>query len=561
MGIRNTQQPTEVYGVPDDLSARITQQAVEVYDTPDDLSARITQLAVEVWVAKGGPFKNLQEFIMTEGKTYNMQAGTVWLRKSGSLNAATWGGGCMRLEDIVLNTGGLTVTQKQDPRGGLEPDGVLLGSRTGATSTLIMKRKQFDKRKTELLRCLWDFTMRMTCDGTDLELFNSWEEATLISKAKITTRTMSGTQFMGEDGEQMITLALSAFDNLDYYRLSGEEDNDLAGTLSLSLVGVTSAKPEGCPTCDPEEECVLYASTEGLVSDDPYVLYNIVGGETSAWAIAAKLIKLGAAGDSLGGIVGFGDFFCVANASDAQMVYSDDRGATHVPVTIGTQPSASPNAIDAINASYIIQGCDGGDIYSSVDQARTWVQVAAGLEDAGGVAREITGIRIARDNPQVIYAIGALSDDIWKTTNGAGTWYRVGSTGSAAVNTAIRVINQNTLLVGDNAGNMYQSLDGGLIWALHTSALPGTVVPASTTIKAIEGLGDGREFVVTFEAAVGSKVYQSLDGGADGKWTQPENNTSGAVTTVWQSIALCDQNRAVVVGGLAATTESALLLA
>jgi hypothetical protein len=47
----------------------------------------------------------------------------------------------------------MTVTQKKNPRGGLERHSVLKAGPAESTTTLVMKKLQYDRKKTDLKFC------------------------------------------------------------------------------------------------------------------------------------------------------------------------------------------------------------------------------------------------------------------------------------------------------------------------------------------------------------------------------------------------------------------------
>jgi hypothetical protein len=134
----------------------------------------------------------------------------------------------MILEDSTDNLGGVTVTHRFNPRGGIERSGIRLDVPGDVTSTLSMKRIQADSMKTDLKMCFWDLDQRMHCSGMDRDAWNQWEEITRLCQAKMTDRTISGISFDATDEDSMVNFSVSALDSYDIYRVSAQETT--AGT-------------------------------------------------------------------------------------------------------------------------------------------------------------------------------------------------------------------------------------------------------------------------------------------------------------------------------------------
>ena len=61
---------------------------------------------------------------LTSGNAYGLQDGSTYIKHHESLEPFVWGGRCWRLEDSSETMGGLTITTRFDPRGGIERDTV-----------------------------------------------------------------------------------------------------------------------------------------------------------------------------------------------------------------------------------------------------------------------------------------------------------------------------------------------------------------------------------------------------------------------------------------------------
>lgn len=158
----------------------------------------------------------------TLGKVYGLQDSHIYLKKHYTLDPFVWGGRCMRLEDISEALGGLSITTRQNPRGGVERDSVRQDVPGETTTTIAMKAIQWDRTKSDLATCFWDVDKRSHCKGMDRDSPFKWEEIRRICQAKVTDRTDTGSTWEGDE-DAMVTLAITALYAEDIYRVTAEE--------------------------------------------------------------------------------------------------------------------------------------------------------------------------------------------------------------------------------------------------------------------------------------------------------------------------------------------------
>lgn len=495
----------------------------------------------------------------TTGNVYGLQDGHVYLKKAGSLNPYEWGGRCMRLDEGTETLGGLTVTTRQNPRGGVERGGVRQEAPGLVSGSLIMKRLQGDTMKTALKSCLWNVDERVHCSGIDRDSPFKWEEITRYCIAKMSDRAISGTSW-DADEDAMVTFTVTALYMEDIYRVKGEIANDASGEAA-KMLDVDVCQPARCPDyCSAQEECVVVAVTEDDAAN-AYLEVNLYGGDLDRWTTAHTLTAFGA--KSASAVVCLGEFVVVVSTEDESIIYSDDRGTTQVNVTdpAGTTDWSvgghAPTQIDAIDQTQIVMSGEDGYIFGSTDNARTWET----LDAANVKATDYTRIMIARDNPNVIYVIG-VGDVIVKSENAGKTWFEpvATPTGTAGNVTALWVINQNVVLVGTSVGEVFETDDGGATWTEQVE-LPGLTTKANTSIVDISGCGCGVLYLVASDTTAPKEfVFRNVDDGASGRWFEPDDYESATATYVYEAVVCCGPNHAVAVGGLASTADMVLLL-
>lgn len=154
--------------------------------------------------------------------TRTLFASTVYLKKTPTFDAFTWGGRCMRIDgDGTETLGALTVTHRQNPRGGVERDGVLVDPDAETAFTLMMKHTQADRQRTNLKKCFWIIDNRWHCK--DKDAWNAWAEIIRSCTCKANQRTWSGSGFDPSDAEAMVGIPETCLFTEDIYRVAGEE--------------------------------------------------------------------------------------------------------------------------------------------------------------------------------------------------------------------------------------------------------------------------------------------------------------------------------------------------
>lgn len=496
---------------------------------------------------------------LTSGSAYGLQDGSVYIKNYDTLDPFIWGGRCWRMEDSSETLGGVTVTTRFDPRGGIERDTVRAEPPGETSGTLVMKRLQADRAKSDLRHCYWILDQRMQCAGMDRDAWERWEEITRYCQAKFNERGLAGTSWEGDE-DALVNLPFVALSVDDVYRVGGSENTDT--TQNRSYTDIDSCQPERCPDhCDDQEDCVVVAVTvkkETNGVEAPYLVVNLAGGDDDNWT-ANQLATM--VGYDAARVLCLGSFVVVI-ASGYGIMHSDDLGTTeiYVPLADVTAWAANhlPLCIDGIDQTFIVIGCEEGYITASYDAGRNWETVSSGE----ATTEPINDIMIARDNPQVIYASTEANKVVIKSENGGRTWFALGAIGMGGTGpTALYVVNQSTVLVGNDAGEVWQTVDGGTVWT-QQSDLPGATVKGNVTINDITGCGCGILFMATEESgSVASRIYRNVDGGAEGRWYVPADiGTLTHTTGPIEAITCCGPNHAVGVGGNGTTNSTSILI-
>lgn len=328
---------------------------------------------------------------------------------------------------------------------------------------------------------------------------------------------------------------------------------------TVHLVDVDVCRPDKCPGCDPQEDCVLVTvSNKVTATGPPYLYINEDGGDLDRWQTGIALANWTTASEEPTSVLCLGDFILVTSNVAGAVYYTDDLGTTlveHVEAGwTGTAPG--PNSSDAIDQSFIVLVHDSGHISGSYDAGRSWEW----LDDGHATGVTLNRVMIARDNPQVIYAIG-VANTVVKTENGGQNWFtQTGPCAGDAI-TALWVKDQFHVLVANDDGEVFETSDGGESW-LTQDSLP-ELPPGATVVIGQDMVGCGCDGLWLITGLTGGidttyhRIYRNVDGGASGRWYIPKEVKMPSYAP--QGVACCDINTAIVVGGYGASGNAILV--
>lgn len=224
-------------------------------------------------------------------------------------------------------------------------------------------------------------------------------------------------------------------------------------------------------------------------------------------------------------------------ADNMEVAYSDNDGAVWSLVDIAT-----PNNVGALS---------GGSLFV-LDTNHIWIVLGLGyiafsgdggasftVQDAGvTTVQPLYAVNFADVN--VGFAVGS-ADAVLRTIDGGDTWALVTGTGGAGTLRSVFCLDQYRAWVGDAAGKLYYTGDGGLTWTQRRFA--GDSAGVVTDIKFINELFG---FIVGTSAS--DQVLRTIDGGYT--W---QNVTTPANSGI-NSLQLCGQNEFFGVGEAHALT-------
>jgi photosystem II stability/assembly factor-like uncharacterized protein len=164
-------------------------------------------------------------------------------------------------------------------------------------------------------------------------------------------------------------------------------------------------------------------------------------------------------------------------------------------------------AFDLTRLDIIYAGTSGG-VYKSPDHGRTWATVNQGLISpellSSSRALMVNLLLIDPQRPDTVYA--ATLNGLYKTTDGAQSWARIGQTlPDQMINAmALDPSSPATVYVAGRQG-VYKTTDGGITWQARTAGL------ASLNIRSLAISPSDAKTV--YLGTNGSGLYRSRDGG------------------------------------------------
>ena len=486
----------------------------------------------------------LEDYLPMDGDAFGMADGHVYLKSEGTFDPYVWGGKCMRIDEQTIALRKLAITLRQAVGGGVERHQVRYEPPGESSFSLIMKRVQASRIKTLLMSCLWSIDHRVHCNGMERDNPNGWKEITRFVVSAADERRMSGSGWEDATGDMMVTFPMTALDGVDLYRVNGE---GAAITAAAMVMDISVCHGDQCPSgCNNQQDCKVAAVTSMVALGSPWLLTNLAGGSLDQWT-ETELTEWTTGGADA--VLCLGDLLVMVNATEFEVMRSDNFGVTRAQIvqTADTTPVVwgagnAPTQVDGIDQYYILMCGLGGYMYRSTTAGKTWKTVDAGFATTEALAR----VMIARDRPQVAYAIGANNAFI-KTENSGRTWLDVGGPSAGDALLGLLVVRASRVLVLNDDGELWETSDGAESWTMQ---LDPDGMPATLTYADISGCaGDDMYMVATDGTEL--LIYRNASGGTSGEWLNRGTEHWEDLADDPTSIACCGPNHAIAGGGMA----------
>lgn len=357
------------------------------------------------------------------------------------------------------------------------------------------------------------YVLRGLC--TDLSVFNTgWSSyVQIFSRGLITDRSRNDENSF-EDDEAIETEVTSVWKGGIYPAGTiGFTERNTTG-ITLNVTDITYANKTVCGECGPANDGTqwIYACETGAAGADMIVHYSVDGGLT--WATST--ITPGANAEVPAAIRVMGNYLVVLSptaqgATQGGYYYSALNPVTGVPsstwtmVTTGFANTQEPRDMVVLGPREAYICCDGGVILKVTD-------VPSGATSLGAVsANDLTRIHA---NGDTIVAVGASATVVKSINRGQSFVATTTNPGAGTIN-AVHVLDRNRFWVGDNAGAVYWTLDGG---ATAWTAKALGVTP--TAIQDIRFPTNEVGFIAYTLSSLGRLAW-TLDGGYS--WEHSQN--------------------------------------
>lgn len=282
-------------------------------------------------------------------------------------------------------------------------------------------------------------------------------------------------------------------------------------------------KAARCPGCDDETDgCqTVWFVTDGIAGSASVdaAIYRTTNGGT-AWTLVANPFT--DSDDNITDVECVDDVAIFLNGDTAEYAYTQDGGATAL--NLVTTPTEIMTDVFMLGETKIWICAEGGYVYFSSTRG-----ASVDTQDAGvATLQNLNSISFA--NALEGYSVGAANAFIY-TANGVDWQTGTGPAPATILNVIEAVADTDILIVGDENGILYRSLDNGDNWAILRAAT-ADVASGITSIS----ICDCNVWTFTGNNATDSVVYKTIDGGNE--WQLVATKTADIV----QSLACCDLN-------------------
>lgn len=388
------------------------------------------------------------------------------------------------------------------------------------------------------------FVMKSNCGRVDNPM--GYERALVLHHLNIATKTYAGWHMREEDAESTFAAEFEAWPPLIEVAqiVPGRQVTTEVQSLNDIWVDRSSQCQGDCGSAvNPGDVAGIACQAAGGATPD--VLLTSTGG--AAWALAAADPGF-PVGDHAMAIVAFpinksGRRWLVAKAAEAavqgEVSYSDDAGVSWTDANMGAVAHGPTygGGMFALSKEFIFIASAAGYIYKSIDGGQTWVAKESGVVTAGAY----TGVHFYDEKYGCAVAAAGV---VALTTNGGESWFAGGTIGAGAHgNQCVRMLSPKRILVGDDGGHLWQSVDGGTSW----TEITGWTGSGTGGVRGLDAAPNTEGYVLWMAhntaGPVGS-VLRSIDGGANWVPTSPALPTNVGVN----AIKAVDVNTAYVVG-------------
>lgn len=431
-----------------------------------------------------------------------------------------------------------------------------------ATVNFLQRRGVLPRHLTTLGDCPATF-YEVSGDCKDLSDFNyGWSDKVKVLSAGVATSVDEGGSAFDSDEKVQDDVEFT-FETV--YHIGRLNVSDRASvTVYSELVDAVYGSNDRCADCGPANDGTkwVYALMKNTVASPgqaPSVVYTTDGGTT--WtddsidgAASTDVPKaIGIAGNKL--VV-----LTYVAASTGAIFYATINDKTGVPgtwtkTTTGLVSAKAPTDMWIESARSIWICGDGGYIYHSGDITTGVTAVIAGTLSTNNMAR-IDGF------DDTVVAVGA-NDTILVSADRGENWSTATTSSGLAGLQALCVYNEDRWFVGDSAGEVACTEDGGNTWA--TKTLPGPTALAA--IRDVVFITDEVGWIAASSSSPAAVLFWTNNGGRSWGLGEPRLKNVPTVDYIsrfaWPAVQNVNLavNRLIMVGLAGNGSDGALLVA
>lgn len=353
-------------------------------------------------------------------------------------------------------------------------------------------------------RCALDYHVHYG-ECTNPSDFNVFTKAKVYANALFTNHSTDEEGTLSSDGQGEVneTVATSAEEVYEILPLGFAERGGDA--VTNPIVDLVICDVAGCGDCEEESDgCQKIYGVDDGETGSPGTAPDVVYSEDKGVTWAAEDVDSLAAAEPATGIACVGIYLVVISNVDGG-VHWKERALVGDGATAWTRvaivPAGAPNDIWSVGNYAFIVG-DGGYVYGTADPT-----VAPTVLDAGVAAltEDLNAVHAISD--QFAVAVGDADTVIF--TQNQTLWAATNPTGGGNNLLCVWAKDEEEWWVGDNAGQLWYTLDQGETWT--EKELPGA---GWTAINDIQFPKDGVGFIAADKAGTPRGfLLQSFDGG------------------------------------------------
>lgn len=510
------------------------------------------------WTAGGICFNGIQFCVRTlaefsrgvgamAGRVLQSNEGhTVYARPSWGFDPFEWLGECSRLDSISAEQGDLSPQHCIDPRTGRTyVRGTTRANPGLVTSSMISKARLRNFMIDNIRACAHDFDMHIACKNLDDP--EGWEEIVRLCRGVIVTPELSGFDPTADGKDRLATDPITALAWHKIYRVNVEiyEPSEAVSWIDVDTCHGDICGGLFCGPFEGERFAAVSTLESGL---SPYLKVVDFDRAQNRTITTYQLTEWTT--DGANAVLCLGDYiFIVSDGEALPILRSKDGGATRVALAGNADMAGNPpTCIDGVNLAQLIIGGQNGYIYISYDQGSTWQTASAGV----ATVENINKVMISRDDPSVVYAVGA-NNALIKSEDGGRHWFALTGPSPTDNLTALDVYSPYDVRVGNDDGELWETDDGGETWAQSTQP----VVTAGAVIRDITHCGCRVSYmaladttVVSFAADTEQRLYRNVKEGTH--WETPNGGELAVPSAGLEpyAVACSDSgNLALLVGG------------